>query len=142
MAVATYEDVAVALGRPTSSEDEQAQIEWWLSGIELIIGARLGDVTLLDQGLLKYVEVEAVVAKVRRSGTNESSITTTVDDATITKRYENSVSAGDVWDDLWRLLDSDAGGGAFSVRPGFEADTVQWPIGTPPAFDPLGNDFP
>ena len=123
MAVATYEDVAVALGRPISTEAEQNQVEWWLSGVELFITAKLGDVSNLDEAAVKYVEVEAVVAKIRRGAlAGASSITVNVDDGGVTRRYENPVSADDITDEWWALLDPDVGGGAFSVRPSFEPD--------------------
>lgn len=124
MAVATYEDVEVALGRLISTEAEQAQVEWWLSGVELLIISKLGPVADLDQDVVKYVEVEAVAAKVRRGATGDaSSITVTVDDGGVTRRYENPVSADDITDEWWGLLDPDVGGGAFSVRPYFVPDT-------------------
>ena len=119
MAVATYEDVAVALGRPISTEAEQDQVEWWLNGVELFIAARLGDVADLNQDAVRYVEVEAVVAKINRAGRAESSITVSVDDGSVTRRYE-SVTAGDITDEWWGLLGTDAG--AFSIRPYFEPD--------------------
>lgn len=133
MAVATYTDVAVTLGRAISDETEQAQIEWWLSGVELFIVNRLGAVADLNEDVVKYVEVEAVAAKIRRNGTAESSITVSVDDGTVTRRYENAVSAGDITDEWWNLLDPDSGAASASIRPSFEADDVAWPVSTPPA---------
>lgn len=88
MAVATYEDVSVALGRPISDTDQQAQVEHWLTGIELVITQRLGDVSLLDQAALLFVESEAVASMVRQSGTPESSITVSVDDGSVTRRFD------------------------------------------------------
>jgi hypothetical protein len=63
MTVATVEDVAVAIGRPISDSAQVAQVEYWLGLAEIIIEARLGDVSLLDQNRLRYVETEAVAAK-------------------------------------------------------------------------------
>lgn len=137
MAVATYADVAVALGRPISTVAEQAQVTYWLDGIELVIRGRLGAVAALDQDVLKYVETEAVAEKVRRSGRDESSITVAVDDGTVTRRYENTISAGDITDEWWNLLDPDSSSGSASIRPDFEPDAVQWAVNTPPAYDPV-----
>jgi hypothetical protein len=137
MAVATYEDVAVALGRSISDSTEQEQVEWWLSGAEIIIRGRLGDVGLLAQDVLKYVEVEAVAAKVRRNGTSESSISVAVDDGTVTRRYENAVGADDITDEWWNLLDPDSNTGTASIRPSFESDTAQWAVRTPGSCDDL-----
>lgn len=137
MAVATWQEVAVALGRPSSdfTADQQAQIDWWLDGIELFIANRLGPVADLDETTVKYVEVEAAAAKVLRAqNQGASSITVSVDDGGVTRRYENSVSADDITDDWWNLLDPDANAGSASIRPGFEADTTMWPVSTPPTY--------
>lgn len=136
MAVATYADVSVALGRPISDAAEQAQVTWWLDGVELFITARLGDVSLLDQTTLKYVEVEAVVAKVQRAGRAESSITVSVDDGSVTRRYDNAVTASDITDEWWHLLDPDSNTASASIRPSFDPDTARWPVRTPPYCDP------
>lgn len=106
MAVASWEEVAVALGRPSSdfTADQQAQIDWWLDAVELVIGQRLGDVTTLDQNVLKLVEVEVVADKVRREGTAESSITVSVDDASVTRRYEGVITDDEIADRWWDLL--------------------------------------
>jgi hypothetical protein len=134
VAVATYDDVAVALGRAISTDAEQGQVEWWLNGVELFITARLGDVGDLDQTVVKYVEVEAVVAKINRAGRGESSITVSVDDGAVTRRYDNAVTASDITDEWWQLLDPDSNTATASIRPGFEADTVMWPVSTPPIY--------
>lgn len=131
MAVATYSDVGVALGRSISDSDEQAQITYWLDGIELIIGSRLGDVSLLDQAVLKYVETEAAAAKVNRRNQSESSITVSVDDGSVTRRYDG-ISAGDITDAWWNLLSPDSGTATASIRPSFDVDDAQWAVRTPP----------
>lgn len=136
MAVATWQDVQVALGRSLATEAEQAQVAWWLDGVELFIAARLGDVADLDEMTVKYVEVEAVVAKINRSGRAESSVTVTVDDGSVTRRYDNAVTASDITDEWWQLLDPDTNTATASIRPSFEADTTMWAVGTP--VDPFG----
>lgn len=117
MTVATVDDVAVPLGRPITSATERAQVQWWLTGAELVIKGRLGDVAALDQDAVLYVEAEAVAAKARRSGRAESSITVAVDDGSVTRRYENEVTAGDITDEWWNLLDAKPSAGAFTVSP-------------------------
>lgn len=106
MAVATYQDVAVALGRPISDSDQQAQVEHWLTGVELAITQRLGNVASLDQDALLFVESEAVAALVRHSGVAESSITVAVDDGSVTRRYESADYANSITDAWWALLGS------------------------------------
>lgn len=120
MSVATWQQVAVALGRPTSAfdTDRQAQITWWLSGVERFIINRLGPVANLDQDDVLYVEVEAVAAKVQRSANQgAASITVNVDDGGVTRRYENAVTAGDITDEWWDLLNPDSASDAFTVSP-------------------------
>lgn len=114
MAVATYEDVGVALRRTISDPAEQAQIEWWLTGLEYVIRARLGDLSDLDQDVLQYVEVEAAVAKVNRAGRAESSVTVSVDDGSVTRRYD-SPTAEDITDSLWSLLSPVNSGTAYTI---------------------------
>lgn len=65
MALATVDDVAVAIGRPISDGVERAQVDYWLTSAELIIQSRLGDLALLDQDVLRFVETEAVAAKMQ-----------------------------------------------------------------------------
>lgn len=120
MSVATWQQVAVALGRPSSAfdADQQAQITWWLGGVERFIINRLGPVANLDQSDVLYVEVESVAAKVRRSANQgASSITVNVDDGGVTRRYENPVTAGDITDEWWDLLNPETASDAFTVSP-------------------------
>ncbi|WP_377324746.1 hypothetical protein ACFJIY_07635 [Pimelobacter simplex] len=132
MAVATWQDVAVALGRPTSdfTADQQAQITYWLDGVELLIKSRLGPIADLDQDVLRFVETEVVAARFRRlSDGGASSITVAVDDGTVTRRFE-AVSADDITDTWWDMLDPSRGASGWSTRPGFEPDilvtTLDW----------------
>jgi hypothetical protein len=115
VAVATYTDVEVALGRPISTPTEQAQVEWWLNGTEFVIRGRLGDPALLDQDVLVYVETEAVAAKVRRGARDESSITVSVDDGSVTRRYDSPVSAEDIGGELWGLLSPASSATSYTI---------------------------
>lgn len=124
MAVATYTDVGVALRRTISDPAEQAQIEHWLTGAEMAIRSRLGDPALLDQDVLRYVEAEAVAEKVRRAGRDESSITVSVDDGTVTRRYESGMGVDDITDDLWSLLSPARAGSAYSIGTISPVDVV------------------
>lgn len=120
MTAATFLDVAVALGRPISEGTPEAdQVNYWLGAAELQIAARLGDVTLLDQPALKYVETEAVVARMRNPEGFQSE---TVDDYTY--RLPDETRRVTIIDDWWNLLDPDSGAGVFSARPFFEPDTT------------------
>lgn len=119
MAVATYTDVGVALGRPITDTNEQAQIDWWISSAELQIKARLGDLNLLDQDVLKYVVVEAVAAKAQNP---EGASSETIDDYTY--RLPTETRRVTILEEWWRMLDPNVSADAYSVRPGFEPDDV------------------
>lgn len=111
--VAHYSDVAVALGRPITDLTEIAQVEWWITSAELQIRSRLGDLTLLDQDVLRYVVVEAVAAKAQNP---EGAASETIDDYTYRLPAESRrVTILDEW---WQMLSPTGGGsGAFTIRP-------------------------
>lgn len=117
MAIATYDDVAVALGRPITDPDEQAQVTYWIESVELQIRARLGDVFDLDPAVVKYVEVEAVATKMQNPSGFQSE---TVDDYTY--RYGAETRRVTILDEWWDLLRPASASAAFSTRPGFEPD--------------------
>jgi hypothetical protein len=120
VAVAIWQDVATALGRSTSAfpAEQQNQITYWLNGIELLIRNRLGAVDALDQDLLAYVETEAVAEKVRNAGEDGAeSVTVSVDDGSVTRRFKRGVAASDITDDWWELLAPAETSGAFTINP-------------------------
>ena len=126
MAVTTS-DVATSLGRPlTASEEQQAAL--WIADASLLIQARFGDgYDDLDASLVDYVVRESVAGRFRGTSPGDmSSITVAVDDANVTRRWENA-GGSDVTDwlvDGWLdLLSPERGSGVFSARPSFEPDT-------------------
>ena len=123
MAVATYTDVAVALGRPITDPAEQGQVTYWLNAVELQIKSRLGDVALLDQDVLKYVEVEAVATKMQNPNGYQSE---TIDDYTY--RFGTETRRVTILDEWWALLRPANSSSAFSTRPGFEPDDLTTPL--------------
>ena len=120
--ITTVNDVAVALGRPITDPDEQAQIEWWISSAELQIKYRLGDLTALDQETLLFVTVEAVAAKAQNPNGSQSE---TIDDYTY--RLPEESRRVTILDEWWEMLAPDMLApevpGAFSARPYFTPDT-------------------
>jgi hypothetical protein len=117
MAVATWEDVAVALGRPTSdfTADQQAQLTYWLNGVELFIKNRLGVIADLDEDTVRYVETEVAADKARRlTEDGASSVTVAIPDGSITRRFEKVV-ASDITDDYWAMFGSAYGGSAYTI---------------------------
>lgn len=117
MTVATVSDVATAIGRPVSDAAEVAQVQWWLDSAELQIEKRLGDLALLDQAALKFVEVEAVALRLSNPEGFQSE---SIDDYTY--RFGSETRRVAILDEWWRLLDPETGSGAFSARPHFVPD--------------------
>jgi hypothetical protein len=135
MSYADPSDVAVELGRPADSvtEAESAQWQVWLDRVERAIarGFRRAGLVLADQVALNDpaeddvmdVEIAAVVRRIewaQREG--RTSTTRSVDDASVTDRWESDseglVLTSDEWDALLPTTRSDA----FSTRPSFAPD--------------------
>jgi hypothetical protein len=114
MAYADATDVAVELGRPTSSVSDEETAQWgaWLARVERTIerGFRRAGLTLDEQiGLgdplaadVRDVEVAAVVRKVQNPTWGEDSTTRSVDDMAVTLRRK-----GDGTTDPLALLDDE-----------------------------------
>lgn len=118
---ATPDDVETSLGR-SLTDVELGQVVQWIADAELLIAARLGDVAELNQDVLEYVEREAVLARLRNPDGYQSE---TIDDYTY--RLPDESRRITILPEWWDLLTPGEGGARiYSVRPGFEADTVQW----------------
>jgi len=132
MTYASVSDVEVELGRTVNSPAEEAQWAAWLERVERSIVRRfiraglvladqvtLGDPTVDD---VKDVEVAAIIRKITNP-TGVSSVTRSVDDASVTTRREGTSDTGlDLSDTEWDLLLPFGESAAFSTRPGFEPD--------------------
>lgn len=115
----TPDDIAVELGRtaPESTSPEYAQWEMWIADALMLIGARLGDVTALDQTRLDYVVRLAVAAHVRRPD-DATQVAVSVDDGSVSRTYRSSRGRVEIIDDWWALLSpTDTTGKAFSITP-------------------------
>lgn len=111
-------DIARNLGRTLSSLEE-AQAATWIADARLIIGARLGDLALLDQARVDYVVREAVLARFRNPEGFQSE---TIDDYTY--RLPTETRRITILDEWWDLLAPAANANVFSARPTFTPDTV------------------
>ena len=111
-------DIETALGR-TLSATEQAQATQWIADALLIIEARLGDTTALDQDRLDYVVREAVVARFRNPEGYQSE---SIDDYTY--RHGSETRRVTILPEWWDLLAPARESGAFSTRPTFEPDVT------------------
>jgi hypothetical protein len=114
----TPDTIAVALGRtaPATDDPEYQQWDMWINDALMLIEARLGDPTLLDQAKLDYVVREAVVAHVRRPD-DATQISVSVDDGSTSRTYRSGKGRVVILDEWWDLLGSDDKSGAFSIRP-------------------------
>jgi hypothetical protein len=137
MTYATVQDVADRLGRAIDDVLEIAQVEAWLDDVEDQITARfiraglvLADQIALDDptlGTVVRVEANAVIRRLQNPSDGRSSITRSVDDASITERFESGSAVVGLSDADWLdLLGSSSDVGAFSTSPGFEPDYVDY----------------
>lgn len=119
----TVDTIAVALGRtaPATGSPEAAQWELWIGDALMLIEARLGDTTLLDQTALDYVVREAVVAHLRNPD-DATQVQVQVDDANVSRSYRSSRGRVTILDEWWSLLSPTTG-----VGRGFEIDTMPNP---------------
>lgn len=132
MSYANPNDVSVDLGRPAASVTETAQWQSWIDRVERDIarGFRRAGLDLADSVLngdpsaadVVDVVVGAVVRKIQNPR-GLTSVTRSIDDASITERDEAGAAGLYLTDEDWRSLLPFGRGGAFSTRPGFEPDT-------------------
>lgn len=133
MSYANTSDVELELGRPASSSAESAQWQAWLDRVERAIerGFRRSGLVLADQMALGDptiddivdVEVAAVIRRIYAPAPGRTSTTRSVDDASITDRFEGDTYGLDLTDDEWTSLLPGSDAQAFSTRPGFDPDT-------------------
>ena len=129
VASVTPDDIAVALGRPSPAPDSAEYKQWqlWIGDAQMLIQARLGDLTALDPDVLAYVVREAVVAQVRRPD-DATMVDVSVDDGRVSKTYRSGAGRVTIQDQWWDLLSpSDSKSGAFSITPsGRGWDHLPW----------------
>jgi hypothetical protein len=109
----TPDDIAVALGRASTSDTELDQWSMWIADARMLIEARLGDLAELDQAKLDYVVREAVVAHVRHPD-DATQVSVSIDDGTTARTYRSGRGRVTIIDDWWELL-SPSTSGAFSL---------------------------
>ena len=110
--------IAVALGvaAPTSGSTTEAQWQMWIDDALMLIEARLGDTTLLDQAKLDYVVREAVAAMARRPD-DATQVSVSVDDGSVARTYRSGTGRVTILDEWWLLLapTTSTAGRAFEV---------------------------
>lgn len=126
----TPADIAVALGRTAPDQGSPTEAQWsmWISDALMLIEARLGDVSALDETKVDYVVREAVVAMVKRPD-DVTSVDVAVDDGRVSKRYSSGAGRVTIRDEWWALLAPATG------RRAFEVDTM------PAGYGRLGVDY-
>ena len=121
----TVAQVATELARSTPASPVSDQWQSWIDRAYRLIESRLGATAYaaLDPSLLDDVVLMAVAEHVRawRDTTSRRS-TTTVDDGSISREYDNGVGIFEIPDSLWLLLNPDATTGAFTITPYAEPD--------------------
>lgn len=118
--------VATELARPIPEAPVSDQWQSWIDRAYRMIESRLGaeKYAALDPALLDDVVTTAVAEHARAwRETTATQYTVTVDDGTVSRRFDAGVGLFTIPDGLWVLLDPAATtGGAFTVTPYFEPD--------------------
>lgn len=139
MSYASPTDVEVELGRLASSASETDQWQAWLDRVERAIERRfVAAGTTLAAAILTGtptaqdvadVEVVAVIRKIQAPLWGITSVTRSLDDASVTTRNESGNAGGDplelTAEEWFSLLPGYSDSGAFSTRPGFEPDASE-----------------
>lgn len=118
----TADDVAETLGRPVPATGSTESKQWslWIGDAERLIARRFRPLplTALDQDDLDYVIREAVALRVRNPDP-VSSTTVSVDDGSVTRRYERASGQIAILPEWWDLLTPAPGAdaGAFTIHP-------------------------
>lgn len=119
----TVANVATELARPTPDTLVANQWQSWINRAYGLIEDRFGatDYAALDTAKVDDVVLQAVVEHVRawRDSTAKRS-TTSVDDGTVSREYDNGVGLLEIPDSLWPSLMPQGGvlGGAYSILLG------------------------
>lgn len=114
-------DVAVELGMAAPSAIQQQQFLSWINQARLILRigdgshAGLGSLDAVDQDVLDYVVLQSVVAHARHPG-SEVQVSTSVDDASVSRTYQRGQGRVVIADELWAMLVPTVSG-AFTVSP-------------------------
>lgn len=106
------DDLQLALGRATITNEEHEQWIMWLDDARLLIEARLGDLDELNQARLDYVVREAVIAHIRQPD-DVTQVSETLGDASTSRTYRSGKGRVVILDEWWDLLATEAQGGAF-----------------------------
>jgi hypothetical protein len=116
----TVEQVAVELARPTPTSPVSDQWQSWIDRAYRLIENRLGAASYaaLDPEILDDVVLMAVVEHVRgwREST-ASQYTVSVDDGTVSRKFERATGLLEIPDDLWPLLGVEVVAESFTIEP-------------------------
>ncbi len=107
------QDIETALGRTLSTE-EQTQAIQWIADALMLIEARLGDPTLLNQDRLDFVVREAVVERMKNP-TDVDEESESIDDYSRSWKRSGTKRVT-IWPEWWDLL-APRRRRAFSVMP-------------------------
>jgi hypothetical protein len=127
MVYAVSDDIATELGRPITTAEEISQVNWWISGAELKLRNRLGDLAALDSASVNYVVVQAVA---RRARNPEGKQQERIDDYSYNLNPSAASAELIITDEEWALLTPTTERGAFSIRaagrPGYAQHHWGW----------------
>lgn len=123
----TADDVRIAAGKTSLTEVETAQVNAWIADVQMLIEARFGDLSRLNQDRLNYVVKEVVAARLKQPNAGVTADEIAVDDARSVRRYERSSGSFEITDAMWALLEPvRRARGAFMIPLHYQADRRAW----------------
>lgn len=108
----TAATIRTALGRATSTTEEDAQWSLWIADALMLIEARLV-LADLDEAKVDYVVREAVVAHIRHPD-DATQVSISIDDGQSSRTYKSGKGRVSIIDEWWNLL-SPADPVAFTI---------------------------
>lgn len=116
--------IAVALGQaaPASGSFTEQRYAMWIADALMLVQLRYDslddDALVVNQDLLDYVVREAVVAHAQRPD-DSTQVSTSVDDASVSKTYRTGKGRVTILDEWWTMLGlgTASGSAAFSFQP-------------------------
>lgn len=110
------DDIEISLGR-LLTDSERDQVDQWIGDAGLLVFARLGDLTVLNQDILNYVVREAVLDRLRNPDDGVAEESESIDDYSHTRKW-SATKRVRIWPEWWALLSPGATTGAWTIRPG------------------------
>lgn len=121
---ATGNDIAAHLGRPLTAA-EVAQVGKWIAWLSADIDRKMGGLHI-DMTIAEQAVTESIVTYMRNPD-SALSVTASVDDGSVSKRYSSASGRVELLDHFWAKLGwVERRRGAYSIRPHYVPGCHAW----------------